>query len=82
MSCPFAKTCPTFEAFAHEGTHQHLAWAFCWGEYRDCDRYKCTVTGERCPRELGSGVEAGVLSKKDKALSKLRAILFDPPARI
>ena len=40
MICPFAGMCSGFEAFARGVEKEHLAWAFCLGEYRDCDRYK------------------------------------------
>jgi len=40
MICPFAGMCSGFEAFARGAEKSHLAWAFCLGEYADCDRYK------------------------------------------
>ena len=45
MICPFAGMCSGFEAFARGEEKAHLAWAFCLGEYADCDRYKSLFAG-------------------------------------
>ena len=81
MSCPFAHRCPSYEAFAHQAKLQHLAWAFCWGEYCDCNHYKCMVAGERASDALGSGLEAEAMAQKERILGRLRASLLDLPMR-
>jgi hypothetical protein len=80
MCCPFAKRCPTFETFTCEG-NQHLAWAFCLGEYRDCDRYKCTVAACASSGAGESGLDRHLVDEKERILGRLRANLFDPPAK-
>jgi hypothetical protein len=80
MCCPFAKRCPRFEAFAREGS-QHLAWAFCLGEYRDCDDYKRTVAGDAVPEGGEAGGGGHLEAEKERILARLRSSLLDPRAR-
>jgi hypothetical protein len=70
MSCPFARNCPGFEAFAKGSEQIHLAWAFCWGEYRDCDRYKCRVAVGRDARVSGS-IGTEILTDREIILDRL-----------
>jgi len=76
MCCPFAKKCPTFDAYAREGS-QHLAWAFCLGEYRDCDDYKGAVAAGEVPD--GGEPSAGnhLSAEKERILARLRSNLLD-----
>ncbi|MFZ1947677.1 MAG: hypothetical protein WAW06_09025 [bacterium] len=73
MSCPFATRCAGFEVFSREEDKMHLAWAFCLGEYHDCDRYKTGLAGGEVATtgEAGDGAAA-----RDELLSKLRARLI------
>lgn len=67
MICPFAAGCSGLEAYASKG-ELHLAWAFCLGEYGDCDRYKKRVA-EQDPDSSAVGSPAD----KEAILSRLRA---------
>jgi hypothetical protein len=73
MSCPFATRCAGFEVFSRDEDKAHLAWAFCLGEYHDCDRYKASVAGgEAAP--AGEAVEGP--AAREEILAKLRARLL------
>jgi hypothetical protein len=69
MICPFAGDCPGLEAFARESM-VHLAWAFCLGEYRDCDRYK-----ERVAQGDAGASPNEPATENDAVLGRLRADL-------
>lgn len=65
MICPFAAGCPSLEAFADEGKF-HLAWAFCLGEYGDCDRYKAKLAAQdpaAFPPDRGPVDKEAILSR-------------------
>jgi hypothetical protein len=66
--CPYAGGCAGLEAFAAEGK-VHLAWAFCLGEYGDCDRYKAKVAAH----DAAAPAQDQGLADREAILSKLRA---------
>ena len=68
MICPFAAGCPGLEAFADQGQF-HLAWAFCLGEYGDCDRYKAKLAAQD---PTASSLDRSPVDK-EAILSKLHA---------
>ena len=68
MICPFAAGCAGLEAFANERKF-HLAWAFCLGEYGDCDRYKAKVAAQ----DPATSSQDRSSAEKEAILSKLHA---------
>ncbi len=52
MGCPLRYECKAYEAFNVEKDLHYLMWAFCHGEYSDCERYKRIVAGEELSETL------------------------------
>jgi hypothetical protein len=79
MSCPFASSCRVHQALTDQAHLEHLAWAFCWGEFRDCNHYKCAVASQRSDLRSSRYAEDSAVAQKERILSRLRASLLDVP---
>jgi hypothetical protein len=81
VSCPFAARCQVHQALTREAHLEHLAWAFCWGEFRDCNHYKCVVASERSALRSSRYADDGAVAQKERILTRLRASLLDLPMK-